>query len=111
KFLRAIPTKWYPKVTAIEESKDLSTLLLDVIIVNLKVYGLVLEKDSEFSKSKKEKYKSLALNAKKISSNEEASCSDSDAEEYAMTVRYIKKFFRRSGEFIRQQHDDKKNFH
>ncbi|GKB70278.1 hypothetical protein Tco_0931690 [Tanacetum coccineum] len=41
-------------------------------------------KDSEISKSKKEKYKSLALKARKVSSDEEVSCSDSDDEEYAM---------------------------
>ncbi|GKA71720.1 hypothetical protein Tco_0777859 [Tanacetum coccineum] len=86
KFLRALPTKWRPKVTAIEESKDLSTLLLDELIDNLKAYEVVLEKDSAASKSKKEKYKSLALKAKKISSDEEASCSNSDDEEYAMAT-------------------------
>ncbi|GKC22373.1 hypothetical protein Tco_1024523 [Tanacetum coccineum] len=65
KFLRALPKKWRPKVTAIEESKDLSTLFFDELIGNLKVYEVVLEKDSEISKSKKDKYKSLALKAKK----------------------------------------------
>ncbi|GJV00077.1 hypothetical protein Tco_1329347 [Tanacetum coccineum] len=53
KFLRALPTKWHPKVTTIEVSKDLSTLLLDELIGNLKVYEVVLEKDSEASKNKK----------------------------------------------------------
>ncbi|GJX98841.1 hypothetical protein Tco_0355860 [Tanacetum coccineum] len=67
-----------PKVTAIEESKDLSTLPLDELIGNLKVYEVVLENDSEASKNKKDKYKSLALKVKKVSSGEEASCSDSD---------------------------------
>nr|GEZ30139.1 UBN2 domain-containing protein [Tanacetum cinerariifolium] len=38
KFLRALLTKWRPKVTAIEESKDLSALPLDELIGNLKVY-------------------------------------------------------------------------
>ncbi|GKA50772.1 hypothetical protein Tco_0743845 [Tanacetum coccineum] len=84
KLLRALPTKWHPKVTAIEESKDLSTLPLDELIDNLKVYEVVLEKDSEISKSKKEKYKSLALKARKVLSEEEATSSDSDDEEYAM---------------------------
>ncbi|GJW70896.1 UBN2 domain-containing protein [Tanacetum coccineum] len=79
-FLRALPTKWRPKVTAIEESKDLSTLPLDELIGNLKVYEVVLEKDSKASKTKKEKYKSLALKAKQVSSDEETSCSDSDEE-------------------------------
>ncbi|GJS35943.1 hypothetical protein Tco_0534325 [Tanacetum coccineum] len=71
-------------VTAIEESKDLSTLPLDELIGNLKVYEVVLDKDSEASKNKKEKYKSLALNAKKVSSDKEVSCSKSDYLEYAM---------------------------
>ncbi|GJS12375.1 hypothetical protein Tco_0369171 [Tanacetum coccineum] len=66
KFLRALPTKWRPKVTAIEESKDLLTLPLDELIGNLKVYEVVLEKDSKASKVKKEKYKSLALKARKV---------------------------------------------
>ncbi|GJX41441.1 zf-CCHC domain-containing protein [Tanacetum coccineum] len=84
KFLRTLPIKWRLKMMAIEESKDLSTLLLDELIGNLKVYEVVLEKDSKASKNKKEKYKSLALKAKKVSSSEEASCSDSNVEEHAM---------------------------
>ncbi|GKC79591.1 hypothetical protein Tco_1130365 [Tanacetum coccineum] len=86
KFLRALPTKWRPKFTAIEESKDLSTLPLDELIGNLKVYKVVLENDLEISKSKKEKYKSRALKARKVLSEEEATSSDSDDEEYAMAA-------------------------
>ncbi|GJQ97922.1 hypothetical protein Tco_1344197 [Tanacetum coccineum] len=66
KFLRALPSKWRPKVTAIEESKDLSKLSLDELVGNLKVYEVVLEKDLEIAKNKKEKYKSLHINAKQI---------------------------------------------
>ncbi|GJY96574.1 zf-CCHC domain-containing protein, partial [Tanacetum coccineum] len=109
-FLRALSTKWRPKVMAIEESKDLSTLPLDELIGNLKVYEVVLEKDLEISKNKKEKYKSLALKARKVLSEEEATSSESNDEEYAMVVRYLKKFFRRRGKFVRQPYDDKKNF-
>ncbi|GKE48414.1 hypothetical protein Tco_1479672, partial [Tanacetum coccineum] len=68
---QALPTKWRPRVTTIEESKDLSTLPLDELIGNLNVYEVVLEKDSEISKGKKEKYKSLALKERKASSDEE----------------------------------------
>ncbi|GJU42042.1 zf-CCHC domain-containing protein [Tanacetum coccineum] len=110
KFLRALPTKWNLKVTAIEESKDLSSLPLDEFIDNIKFYEVVLKKDSKISKNKKEKYKSLALNARKVLSEEEASCSDSNYKEYAMAVRDFKKFFRRRGMFLCQPHDDKKNF-
>ncbi|GJR12131.1 hypothetical protein Tco_0794783 [Tanacetum coccineum] len=110
KFLRALPTKWRPKVTEIEESKDLSTLSLDELIGNLKVYEVVLEKDLEVSRNKKEKYKSLAIKARQVLSEDDASSSDSNDEEYAMTVRDFKKFFRRRGKFVRQPYDDKKNF-
>nr|GEW73484.1 putative reverse transcriptase domain-containing protein [Tanacetum cinerariifolium] len=84
KFLRAFPTKWRPKVTTIKESKDLSTLSVDELIGNLKVYKVVLEKDSEISKSKKDKYKSLALKAKKESSDEATSTLGSKDEENPM---------------------------
>ncbi|GJY00990.1 retrovirus-related pol polyprotein from transposon TNT 1-94 [Tanacetum coccineum] len=82
KFLRALLSKWRRKVTAIEESKDLSKLSLDELVGNLKVYEVVLEKDLE----------------------------NSNDEEYEMAVRDFKKFFRRRGKFIRQPYDDKKNF-
>ncbi|GKE89863.1 hypothetical protein Tco_1567338, partial [Tanacetum coccineum] len=82
KFLRALPSKWRPKVTTIEESKDLSKLSVDELVGNLKVYE----------------------------SDEDASSPDNNDEEYAMAVRDFKKFFRRRGKFVRQPHDDKKNF-
>ncbi|GKC88993.1 hypothetical protein Tco_1149642 [Tanacetum coccineum] len=96
-------------VTVIEESKDLSTLPLDELIGNLKVYEVVLEKKLEISKNKKEKYKSLALKARKVLSEEEATSLDCNDEEYAIAVRDFKKFFRRRGKFVRQPHDDKRN--
>ncbi|GKB57770.1 zf-CCHC domain-containing protein [Tanacetum coccineum] len=83
---------------------------LDELIGNLKAYEVVLEKDLEVSKNKKEKYKSLALKARQVLSEEDASSSDSNDEEYAMAVRDFKKFFRRRGKFVRQPYDDKKNF-
>ena len=57
KFLRALHPKWKAKVTAIEESKDLSSMSLDELIGNLKVHEMVIEKDSEIVKGKKEKVK------------------------------------------------------
>nr|GEY41769.1 UBN2 domain-containing protein [Tanacetum cinerariifolium] len=66
KFLRALPLKWRAKVTAFEEEKDLATLPLDELIINLKVYEMVLHNDSVASKSTKEKVKSLTLKAKSL---------------------------------------------
>ncbi|GJV87087.1 hypothetical protein Tco_1531025, partial [Tanacetum coccineum] len=70
----------------IEESKDLSSLALDELISNLKVHKVVMEKDSEIYRGKKERVKSISLKAKKESSDDETSTSGSDEEEYAMTV-------------------------
>ncbi|GJT19379.1 zf-CCHC domain-containing protein [Tanacetum coccineum] len=84
KFLRALHPKWRAMVMAIEESKDLMSLSLDELIGNLK--------------------------AKKESSDEECSTSDSEDEEYAMAVRDFKKFFKRRGRFVRQPRNDKRTF-
>ncbi|GJW91631.1 retrovirus-related pol polyprotein from transposon TNT 1-94 [Tanacetum coccineum] len=75
---------------AIEESKDLSKLSLDELIGNLKVYEVVLEKDKEKRKETRRKYKSLALKARQVLSDEDASSSDSNNKEYAMAVRDFK---------------------
>ncbi|GJW22644.1 retrovirus-related pol polyprotein from transposon TNT 1-94, partial [Tanacetum coccineum] len=109
KFLRALHPKWRAKVTVIEESKDLTSLSLDELIGNLKVHEMIIKKDSKIVKAKVER-KSLALKAKKESSDEECSTSGSEDEEYAMAVRDFKKFFKRRGRFVRQPRNDKKTF-
>ncbi|GKA28865.1 hypothetical protein Tco_0715110, partial [Tanacetum coccineum] len=95
------------KVKAIEESKDLTSLSLDELIGNLKVYEMIIKKDSEIVKAKVER-KSLALKAKKESSDKECSTSRSKNKEYAMAVKDFKKFFKRRGRFVRQLRNDKK---
>ncbi|GJY68709.1 retrovirus-related pol polyprotein from transposon TNT 1-94 [Tanacetum coccineum] len=110
KFLRALHPKWRAKVTAIEESKDLTSLSLDELIGNLKVYEVIIKKDSEMVKGKREQNRSLALKAKKESSDEDSSTSDSEDEEYAMAVKEFKKFFKRRGRFVRQPRDERKSF-
>nr|GEX36205.1 UBN2 domain-containing protein [Tanacetum cinerariifolium] len=80
----------------IEESKDLTLLSLDEFIGNLKAHEMIIKKDYEIVKAKVER-RSLALKAKKESSNEECLTSKSEDEEYVMTVRDFKKFFKRRG--------------
>nr|GEX52180.1 UBN2 domain-containing protein [Tanacetum cinerariifolium] len=85
KLLRDLHPKWRTKVTMIEESKDLSSLALDELI------------DSEIYRGKRKRIKSIALKAKKESSDDETLTSGSDDKEYAMAIRNYKKFFRRKG--------------
>ncbi|GKC72415.1 hypothetical protein Tco_1118298, partial [Tanacetum coccineum] len=106
KFLRAFHPNWRAKVTAIEESKDSTSLSLDELIENLKVYEVIIKKDTEMVKGKREQNRSLALKAKKESSDEDSSTSDSEDEEYAMAVKEFKKFFKRRGRFVRQPRDE-----
>nr|GEV94924.1 reverse transcriptase domain-containing protein [Tanacetum cinerariifolium] len=82
------------KVTTNEESKDLTSPSLDELIGNLKVHEMIIKKDYEIFKAKGER-KSLALKAKKESSDRECLTSGSEDEEYAIAVRYFKKFFMR----------------
>nr|GEZ63269.1 UBN2 domain-containing protein [Tanacetum cinerariifolium] len=81
KILRALHPKWRTKVTAIEESKDLTSLSLDELIGNLKVYEVIIKKDSKMVKGKRQQSRSLALKAKKESSDEDSSTFDSEDEE------------------------------
>nr|GEV15739.1 UBN2 domain-containing protein [Tanacetum cinerariifolium] len=110
KFLRALHPKWYAKVMAIEESKNLTTLPLDELIGNLKVYEKVIKKDFKTVKGKEEQSRSLALKVKKEVSDKDSSSSDSEDEEYIMAVKEFKKFFKRQGRFVRQPRGDRKQF-
>nr|GEU29692.1 protein kinase-like domain, concanavalin A-like lectin/glucanase domain protein [Tanacetum cinerariifolium] len=97
------------KVTEIKESKDLTSLSLDELIDNLKVHKMIIKKDFEIVKAEFER-KSLALKAKKESSNEECLNFGSKEKEYAMAVRDFKKFFKRRGRFVRQPQNNKRCF-
>ncbi|GJX27931.1 zf-CCHC domain-containing protein [Tanacetum coccineum] len=109
KFIKVLHPKWRAKVTVIEELKDLTSLSLDEVIGNLKVHELIIKKDSKIVKGKGE-MKSLALKAKKDSSDEESLAFGSEDEDYAMAVKDFKKFFKRRGRFVRQPRNDKKTF-
>ncbi|GJV89263.1 zf-CCHC domain-containing protein, partial [Tanacetum coccineum] len=109
KFFTALHPKWRAKVTTIKESKDLTSLSIDELIGNLKVHEMIIKKDSEIVKAKVER-KSLALKAKKESSDEECSTSGIEDEEYAMAVRDFKNFFKRRDRFVRQPQNNKKIF-
>nr|GEY90866.1 alpha/beta hydrolases superfamily protein [Tanacetum cinerariifolium] len=97
-------------VTAIKESKELTSLSLDDLIGNLKVYEVIIKKDSKMVKDKREQSRSLTLKAKKESSNEDSSTFNSEDEEYVMAIKEFKKFFKRRERFARQPRDERKSF-
>ncbi|GJT22797.1 retrovirus-related pol polyprotein from transposon TNT 1-94 [Tanacetum coccineum] len=91
-----VPTAAAAATSLMRMSKDLTSLSLDELIGNLKVHEMIIKKDSKIVKAKGEK-KSLDLNGKKESSDEERLTFGNEDEEYAMAVRDFKKFFKRRG--------------
>jgi len=96
KILRSLPARWRPKVTAIEEAKDLNTLSVEDLVNSLKVHEIGL---SEHEPVKK--VKSIALPSKgksskalKVSESEEESPdedSDGDPADVEKMVMLSKK--------------------
>ncbi|GJS00323.1 hypothetical protein Tco_0316831 [Tanacetum coccineum] len=84
-------------------------MVAKTIVLDLHVFRLG-KLSKEIYRGKKERVKSIALKAKKESSDDETSTSGSDDEEYVMAVRNFKKFFRRKGKFVRQPREEKKSF-
>nr|GEY35479.1 zf-CCHC domain-containing protein/UBN2 domain-containing protein [Tanacetum cinerariifolium] len=87
-----------------------SSLALDNLIGNLKVHEVVMEKDSEIYKGKKEQIKSISLKAKKESSDDETST----FETLLLLIRYRHslKFFKKSSFPFKQgqPREEKKSF-
>jgi hypothetical protein len=63
KIMRSLPARWKPKVTAIEEAKDLNTLSVEDFISSLKVHEIGLNEHGYVKKTK-----SIALPSKGKSS-------------------------------------------
>nr|GEZ71613.1 zf-CCHC domain-containing protein/DUF4219 domain-containing protein/UBN2 domain-containing protein [Tanacetum cinerariifolium] len=70
----------------------------------------VIKKNSETVKSKREQSRSIALKARKESTDDDSSTSDGEDEDYLMAVRDFNKFFKRRRRFVRQPHEERKSF-
>jgi len=81
KILRSLPAKWRPKVTAIEEAKDLNTLSVEDLISSLKCHEIVLNEHEPIKKPKSIALKSRGKSTKALKaleSEEESTSEDSD---------------------------------
>ncbi|GJY41398.1 zf-CCHC domain-containing protein [Tanacetum coccineum] len=94
-----------------DESINTAFARFNIITISLKAFDeVIIKKDFKIVKCKGERARSLALEAKNESSNEESLSFISEDEEYAMAVRDFKKLFKRRGRFVRQPRNDKKSF-
>ena len=123
KIIRSLHARWRPKVTAIEEVKDLNTLSVEDLMSSLKVHEIGLN-EHDYAK----KTKSIALPSKgkssralkAIESEEESPDGDSDddpavvekmdmlSNKLQYLARKNKKFLRRRGSYKGSKKEDQK---
>jgi len=83
KILRSLPARWRPKVTAIEEAKDLNTLSVEDLVSSLKVHELSLNEHESTNKCKSIALPSKGKSSKalKVIESEEEESPDGDSDE------------------------------
>src|SRR4030066_1487647 len=107
KILRILPVKWRPKVTAIEEARDLNALSLENLISSLKCHKLGFSEAESSKKSKTIALKSKGKEVKalKAAESEEESSEedyeDSEAEELALLTRRFQRWAGKNNKFSR----------
>ena len=87
KVFRSLPERFHAKIMAIEESKDIDTIPLTELIVNLQTYELGLTRLGKGTKSK-----NMALKAKSIKTDKFLDDEDSKMKSYI--TRQFKKFMK-----------------
>ncbi|GAV74654.1 UBN2 domain-containing protein, partial [Cephalotus follicularis] len=88
KILRCLPRSWMPKVTAIEEAKNLNVLPLEDLLGSLMTHELSMQKKDDDEEKEEKKKKIVALKSSQTEDSED----DDDDEEVAFITRRFKKF-------------------
>ena len=104
KILKCLDRSWQPKVTAISDTKDLTTLTTATIFGKLREHELEMTKLKEMETMEK-KTKSLALKTKAIDveSSEKSSYECSDTENLNLLTRRFQKFIKIKGKVKKKQ--------
>ncbi|GAV67527.1 zf-CCHC domain-containing protein/UBN2 domain-containing protein [Cephalotus follicularis] len=90
KILRCLPRTWVPKVTAIEEAKNLNILALEDLLGSLMTHELSMQKTNDDEEKEKKKKKIVTLKSSQTEDSEDDD--DNDNEELAFITRRFKKF-------------------
>jgi len=114
KILRSLPARWRPKVTAIEEAKDLNTLSVEDLVSSLKVHELSLNEHESAKKSKSIALPSKGKSSKALkvieSEEEESPDGDSDedlAEMMAMLSNRLQNLAKKNKKFLSRRNNYK----
>ena len=115
KILRSLPKRWRPKVTAIQEAKDLSKLKLDELLGSLKIHEVELDGEEKSRKDKSIALKVVQRNkrhnsskALKIEDNQDddeaesdENSDDDDEDELSFISRKIRRMWKKKPRFQR----------
>ncbi|GAV57056.1 UBN2 domain-containing protein, partial [Cephalotus follicularis] len=83
KILRCLPKSWMPKVTAIEEAKNLDILPLEDLLGSLMTHELSMQKKDDDEENEKKKNNIVALKPSLLEDSED----DDENEELALITR------------------------
>ena len=95
KILRSLPKSWMPKVTAIQEAKDLEKMTVEELMGSLMTHEVLVNQKEKVPSELKGK-RALALKAESETDEEQSSSGNSESEdEVAMLSRRIKTIMKR----------------
>ena len=110
KVLRSLPRTWEPKVTTIQEAKDLNTYPLDELLGSLMTHELTMQQRSDEESKKK---KTIALKATTSVLNEEDSknCEHEEGEDSGMVLlaRKFRRFLKKKDPSTRSKNSFRKS--
>ena len=78
KILRVLPKKWRPKVTAIQEAKNLKTLSMDELLGSLKTHDKELQREEEEEKANPKKIFALKNIQSEVNDENDTMSGDED---------------------------------
>ena len=93
KILRCLPRSWSPKVTAIEEAKDLTKMGLDELLGSLMTHEITMKSNEEIDESKKKR--EIALKTTSSHTHEDMTNNEESDEEMALFTRRFNKMFKK----------------
>ncbi|NGZ73657.1 hypothetical protein GQS42_23720, partial [Salmonella enterica subsp. enterica serovar Typhi] len=93
--LRSLPKSWDPKVTAIQEAKDLKAFPLEELIGSLMTYEMTCKAHEELEDTLPKNRKDMTLKTQEDHLKENSSDEDFD-DDLALLTRKFKKFIKRN---------------
>ena len=100
KNLRCLPRSWGPKVTTIEEAKDLTKMSLNELLGSLMTHEITMKNNDEVDENKKKR--EITFKTSSSHTNEDIPNDEENDEDMALFTRRFNKIFKK-GKFSQRQ--------